>query len=332
MRRSSRWASSWSVGRCTALAEKARQIGQGDLTPLLNPRGHDELAELALSMNDMCRQLAESQEHARREQERRLAAIEQLQCADRLRTVGQLAAGVAHELGTPLNTISIRADMIAHGELSLEESQENARIIKLQSQRMAAIIRRLLDYARPRPPKRAWIDLRNVARDTITLLTPLGRKDNASITLCQTESACAARVDVDQIEQVLANLLVNALQAGPTGGRRVEVDVRCKHAARPNSLDPTPSQYVRISIRDNGEGIAKENLPNVFDPFFTTKDLGEGTGLGLSIAFGIIQDHGGWIEVTSRLGGGSCFAVYLPVAAHGDDCRIRNAGGDENLE
>lgn len=151
------------------LSEKARQIGQGDLTPSLNPRGHDELAELARSMNDTCRKLHESEQQTRREQDRRIAAIEQLRQADRLRTVGQLAAEIAHELGTPLNTISIRSGMVADGKLTPDEINENAKIIKSQSQRMTATIRQLLDNARPRPPKQALVDLREVARDTITL-------------------------------------------------------------------------------------------------------------------------------------------------------------------
>ncbi len=302
------------VGRpLDRLAEKARQVGQGDLTVSLVPRGHDELANVADSMNDMCRQLADAQEETRVEQERRIAAIEQLRHTDRLRTVGRLSASIAHELGTPLNTISIRSGMIAGGGLNDGEILENARIVKSQCERMTNIIRGLLDYARPRAPRRGLADLRQVARDTIEMLSPLAAKHHAAIALNEhSSSSCLAMVDVDQIQQVLTNLLVNALQATPPASH-VEVEVRCDDVPPQAGRQATTDRSVCIAVRDDGGGISDENLKNIFEPFFTTKDVGDGTGLGLSVAYGIVQEHGGRIEATSQPGAGSCFSVYLPA-------------------
>ena len=120
-----------------------------------------------------------------------------------------------------------------------------------------------------------------------------------------------ARVDPGQIQQVLTNLVVNAFQAMPEGGR-VEVRIRAARTRPPEVPAGPEADYLCIEFEDEGEGIPHEVQSRLFDPFFTTKDVGEGTGLGLSIAHGIVLDHGGWIDVESKPGEGSCFSVYLP--------------------
>ena len=125
-----------------------------------------------------------------------------------------------------------------------------------------------------------------------------------------------ARANSDEIQQVLMNLIVNALQAMPQGGT-VEVSLRKAHKAHPQRVGASEGMWLCLSVRDDGEGISEEDLGHLFDPFFTTKDVGEGTGLGLSIAYGIVREHGGWIEVKSELGKGSCFYIYLPQEGSG---------------
>ena len=129
-----------------------------------------------------------------------------------------------------------------------------------------------------------------------------------------------AMIDMEQMQQALANLLVNAIQAMPQGGK-VEVTIRREARRRSDESagDSTGTadgnaNYWCIAVRDEGSGIAAEHIPHLFEPFFTTKQIGEGTGLGLSIAYGIVQEHGGWIDVISRPGEGSCFTVCLPEA------------------
>ena len=117
-------------------------------------------------------------------------------------------------------------------------------------------------------------------------------------------------MDASQIQQVLTNLIVNAVQAMPDGGR-VEVGTDRGIAQPPPDHPGERGQYLRLWVSDNGPGIPEDDLPHISEPFFTTKDIGEGTGLGLSIAHGIVGEHGGWIEVRSTLGQGSCFSIYL---------------------
>jgi len=307
------------VGRpLRRLVEKTRRAGEGDLSGPLHLRGHDEIAEVAAALNAMCEQLAQSQEQIRAEARARIAALEQLRHADRLKTVGRLASGMAHELGTPLNVVSARAALIADGTLSDAEIVESGNIIKAQSERITAIVRQLLDFARRSAPHRVPVDLREVAEQTIRLLTSFGKKRKVRITLAGNDIDATTKADAGQIQQVLTNLIVNAIQAMPEGGT-VEVAIRREHAQPPEGQDGSQGEYLCLSVRDEGAGISEENMRLLFEPFFTTKDIGEGTGLGLSIAYGIVSEHGGWIDVVSEPEKGSCFSLYLPQEV--DGCR-----------
>jgi len=305
------------VGRpLRLLGQKAERIGLGDLSGPIALRGRDELSELGASLNQMCGQLAEAQDAIRAEAASRIAALEQLRHADRLKTVGTLASGVAHELGTPLNVVAGRARLIASGDLSEAEVVESANIVRTQSERMTAIIRQLLDFARPSSSKGAKVDVRQIVEQCLNLLTPMARKRKATLRIAGQEGSCTVRANSDEIQQVLMNLIVNALQAMPQGGT-VEVGLRNEHKPHPQHVDASEGIWLCLSVRDDGEGISEEDLGRLFDPFFTTKDVGEGTGLGLSIAYGIVREHGGWIEVESELDKGSCFYIYLPQEESG---------------
>jgi two-component system, NtrC family, sensor kinase len=305
----------WLVGRpLQRLTDKTRRVGTGDFSGKLHLRGHDELAELAESTNEMCDKLNEMREQVRTETEARITALEQLRHEDRLRTVGRLASGVAHELGTPLNVVSGRSGMIASGKLSTGEIVENADIIKSQTERMATIIRQLLDFARRSSSKKREEDLRSVVRNTLDILAPMSKKHRAVLCLTDDGEPATAKIDDRQIEQVLTNLIINALQAMPRGGK-VEVSVGREYILPPEGQESTAGEFLCIHVQDQGEGISEENMRHLFDPFFTTKDVGIGTGLGLSIAHGIVREHGGWIKVESEPGKGSRFSVYLPSEA-----------------
>jgi two-component system, NtrC family, sensor kinase len=289
------------------LTEKARRVGHGDLTGPLDLPQSDEIGQLANAMNNMCDDLA-------RETSRRLEAMEHLRHAERLATVGQLASGIAHELGTPLNVVLGRAMMNA-GANGSGSVAENSRIIVEQTERMASIIRQLLDFARRGKAATAPADLRDVVKQLVELLQPLANEAHVSLrTELSTEEATAL-VDASQIEQALTNLVVNAIHAAPDGGQ-VQLEVTVVDACRPDAPD-AEAPHVRISIVDEGVGIAAAVRPHLFEPFFTTKDVGQGTGLGLPVAHGIVGDHGGWIRVESEVGQGSRFSVYLPTIGGG---------------
>jgi signal transduction histidine kinase len=293
------------------LIEKVRRVGESDLSEPLNLRGGGELSELATALNTMCEQLSDAQEKVRKETIARIAAMEQLRHADRLKTVGGLASGIAHELGTPLNVVSGRAGLIATGDLSKTEVLESATIIKTQSERMTTIIRHLLNFARRHSPKKTMVDLRQIVLQTINLMAPLAQKQKTKLCFAGEDVTAMVRVDAGQIQQVLTNLIVNALQAMTQEGK-VEVGIRPEHTQNPEGGKDSGKEYFCVYVWDEGIGIQEKNMQHLFEPFYTTKDTGKGTGLGLSIAYGIIQEHGGWIEVKSTTGAGSCFSVYLP--------------------
>lgn len=310
----------WLVGRPLGqLTDKTRRVGNGDLSNPVHLVRRDELSELGHSLNLMCNQLAAARERLRGETEGRFAALEQLRHADRLKTVGRLASGMAHELGTPMNVVLARAELIGL-EAPSETAVESAKIIKAQIQRMSAMIRQLLDFGRRGRAHKQVVDLDELTEHTVQLFDPLAKRQHISLDWRPCTDAVAAEVDSAQIQQVLSNIIENAIHAMPDGGTvSVAVEAGPFHATgppRPIEDSHTAAQgYARLTVEDRGIGIPAENLEHIFDPFFTTKDVGKGTGLGLSIAHGIVQDHRGWIEVTSTPGVGSRFLIYLPRAA-----------------
>jgi signal transduction histidine kinase len=294
-----------------ALIAKTRRAADGDLSGSVELRARDELTELAQSLNDMCAKLSNSQAQAAAEAKARLNALEQLRHADRLQTVGRLAAGVAHELGTPLAVVSGRGSLIASGKLSADEIQNSAVAIRTEADRMTTIIKQLLSFARRDPLRRQAVDLGELLINTLKMMESLARDRGVELAEPARSEPRTAWVDPFQFQQVAANLIQNAIQSMPGSGR-VEVTLDDVQVSSPPKNGCPPGAYYRIQFIDQGTGIADEHRDRVFEPFFTTKEVGKGTGLGLSVALGIVQDHGGWIDFTSTPSVGSCFRVYLP--------------------
>jgi two-component system, NtrC family, sensor kinase len=316
----------WFVGKpIEKLVKKAARIGAGDVEGPIEIRQHDEIGELASEMNAMCLRLVETRQALTAETEERLRTQEQLRHADRLATVGKLASGIAHELGTPLGVALMRANMIASNPSLGRDTRDAALIIGEQIDRITHIVRQLLDFARGRgtsPPgqlsRRTPADLPAIAERAVAMLQPLTVKRNLVITVTSEPNLPRPPANPEQIEQVLVNLLVNAIHASEQPGK-VTITLSTAAANPPADLTPpvwnegSEPKYAVISVKDEGMGISPEVLPRIFEPFFTTKHVGEGTGLGLSVAYGIVREHSGWIEVTSERGKGSCFSVYLPM-------------------
>jgi two-component system, NtrC family, sensor kinase len=301
------------VGRpMRRLNEFAKRIGTGDLHGVLQIRQRDEIGELAAEMNQMCTRLRLANQRLQEESTARIGALEQLRHADRLKTVGTLASGIAHELGTPLNVVSGRAKMVASGEVNGAEAAESCRIIVDQVDRITKIIRQLLDFARRRSPDRGPYLLAGLAGQTLSLLEPMASKRGVSLCLEEQEPGVQAEVDAAQIQQALANLVVNGVQAMDRGGR-LTVAIARSQTHPPPEVPESRAGFARVAVHDQGVGIPAELIPRVFEPFFTTKDVGQGTGLGLSVAFGIARDHGGWIAVDSAPGRGSRFELFVPL-------------------
>ena len=299
-------------GPLNQLVEKTRRIGAGELSGDLVLRGNDELSHLASAMNRMCKQLAKAQEAIFTETEARISALEQLRHTERLATLGRLSSGIAHELGTPLNVISGRAKLMVSEDLEKEEIAECSRIIREQAERMAKLIRQLLDFARRGTPQKSHVDLRILAGQILELLNSSAEKKNVSLELVKNSDIPLVAIDPSQIQQVLMNLVMNGIQAMPNGGH-LELGFHFERARSPFKESGEEKEYLATYVKDEGEGISKENMNLLFEPFFTTNETGKGTGLGLSIANRIVEEHGGWIDVESEPGRGARFTVFLPT-------------------
>lgn len=298
------------------LSRKAIEIGKGNLEADLEIKGDDELVNLARIMNDMCTRLFIAQEKIHFENLARLKTLEQLRHTEKLSTVGQIAAGIAHEIGTPLNVVDGRAKMIIAEDLDREEIIGCARIIKTQAERITLIIRQLLDFSRKKwTIKRSSEDVATVIRQVFHLLTPIAGKQGIGLVLkVVPESKTSCLIDAQQIQQVLMNLIMNAIQASPDRGT-VLVEVANIHLRSMLHTDDQLREFLRVDISDEGPGIAADNFDKIFTPFFTTKSIGLGTGLGLSVAQELLEEHGGWIEVDNRQPKGAKFSVYLRLEA-----------------
>jgi signal transduction histidine kinase len=193
------------------------------------------------------------------------------------------------------------------------QTRAHARVIGEQAARMTDMIRQLLDLSRRRSTRMGAVNVAQCVRSAAEMLSPVASARKVAIEVDAPVTPLVVRLDAGEAQQVLTNVVLNAVQASHDGGR-VRVAVEERRATPPAMRGGPEGRYVRIVIADEGEGIAAEDLPHVFEPFFTTKGPGEGTGLGLAIAEGIVQDAGGWIEVHSERGRGTEMAIHLPPA------------------
>lgn len=294
------------------LARYARRIGAGELDARTEVARSDEVGILATEMNAMAEQLSSARHALNDAATERLALQEALRHNDRLRTVGQLAASLAHELGTPLNTVLGHARLIEKRVMAEDPIAHSAKMIAEQAQRMADLIRQLLDFGRRQTGSMVLQEVAPIVEKCWHLLEPLARKAGVELEF-EVEGTTTARVVEGQMLQVFSNLLMNAMQAMKQGGV-VRVRLATITTEPPSDVASEGERFVHVEIRDTGVGIAPEDLGHVFEPFFTRKDAGEGTGLGLPVAEGIVRSHRGWMNIESAVGRGTTVHVYLPAA------------------
>lgn len=224
----------------------------------------------------------------------------QLRHTERLAELGTLASGMAHEIGTPMNVILGRAEHLMQRTTD-ERVQKGLEIIIAQVERITKIMNQLLTFARRCPIERRPIDLRRTIADCLEVMQERIAGHRITVETVFADDMPLAYADPDQMSQVLLNLLINALHAMPNGGiLRISLSLS--------------EGNLKLIIADTGHGIAKLDLHKIFNPFFTTKEVGKGTGLGLTVVHGIVQEHGGSIEVDSEPGRGTTFTIGLPLA------------------
>jgi two-component system NtrC family sensor kinase len=269
----------------------AQRIASGDYTPIMPARSYrDEFTELALAFNHMIQEL-----------ENREAILIQ---SHKMRAVGTLTAGVAHELNNPLNNITLTADMLLEDYDTLSDAERREMIgdVVNEAGRSKKIISNLLDFARESGSQLEPLDLVHLLKETIDLASNQIKLSGIKIEFQAADNLPRVHGDSQQLEQVFLNLILNAIDASPKGSK---IQVMIVPADDPH--------YLAVKIIDFGSGIPRHILGSIFDPFFTTKGKGKGTGLGLSVSQGIVGKLGGRIRVSSREEAGSSFTVTLPV-------------------
>lgn len=292
-----------------------RKIEAGDLSARMEEDKKDELGLMARSFNSMLTTL----ESANREIE--VCHAEQIQRAAKLASLGEIISGIAHEIKNPLTGISC-AVQVFQAEMNDDDGKKaiTGEILN-HIKRLDVTVKALLNYAKPKPPTFLPYKVNDVLDKAIFFVYPEAKKNNVIIDTDIKSDIPEAMMDPDQMQQVFLNLIINAVQAMPTGGNlritisspdkeSVEVDEKIKDHVKSDRM-------LVIIFEDTGEGIAPDSIESVFDPFFTRKS--KGTGLGLSISQRIVQEHGGEITLRSKLGKGSVFTIYLPVISGGED-------------
>jgi len=305
------------------LKDGAVRLAEGDLEKQIPVRSDDELGQLADSFNSMTRALrksrAELQDWGRTLEQKVEQATHDLDKAqaetarsEKLASVGLLAAGIAHELNNPLTGVLTFSHLVRKQLPDDSPEAEDLDLVIQETKRCAAIIRRLLDFAREKTPEKKYSDINKMVEETTQLIGQSAQLASIDIIMDLDEQLPAGWIDEDLVKQDIMNMLVNAQHAIDSSG---EITVRSREKGDYQGGDPDadPVPVVEITIIDSGCGISEENLRKIFDPFFTTKGVGKGTGLGLSVSHGTIEAHGGQIEVESRVGTGTEFRIYLPL-------------------
>ncbi len=296
-----------------AWSRRTRTEGEREASVRIDRRYREQLHALGDAMTQMAAVHARSREELGTETEGRVRAIEQLRHADRMRTVGALASGLAHELGTPLNVVEGHARLMLASPRLGPELREGAQAIADQSVKMTRLVKHLITFARRRGPSKEPTDMSALVGTTLAMLSTYAKQRGVTV-LLEDPGDLELSVDASTMQQVLTNLIVNAIQATPPGAAPILVEV-----VAPRVLEPPMGEgrgegaYAVIRVTDHGGGIAREDLGHIFEPFFTTRDVGEGMGLGLSVAHGIVQDHGGWISAASEPGATTVIEVTLPA-------------------
>ncbi|OQY20414.1 MAG: hypothetical protein B6I36_01180 [Desulfobacteraceae bacterium 4572_35.1] len=293
-----------------------QRISAGDLTSCIENAPRNELGELARGANEMTKSLQASQEEIREwahtleaKVETRTAQIKTMQSnlarSERLASLGELVAGIAHEINNPLTGILMFSTMASETPGIDEQLKNDLLTITHETERCAGIVKGLLDFGRESIPQKAFTTLNSILDKTLALIENQILFQNIKVVRDYDINMPEIEVDPNQLEQVFMNIFINAAQAMPGGGELIIKSVE-------------DDDWVKAIVSDSGCGIPSENLTRIFDPFFSTKQQ-KGTGLGLSVSYGIVENHGGDILVDSSPESGTTFTIRIPRAGNQDE-------------
>lgn len=281
------------------LVAMAQRMIDGDMSARVGIRPPAEMGVLCRAIDAMADAVAQ------REQELKRVTQQHIGRSEKLASIGRLAAGVAHEINNPLTGVLTFAHLLRDKPNMDEQDRQDLNLIIHETTRAAEIVRGLLDFARERAAIKEPLDINDVVRRTVRLIRNQKSFEQISIEERLCDGLPEVEGDMNQLQQVLLNLSLNACEAMPKGGTI--------------TVESTAADgHVVLTITDTGCGIKKDLFDKIFDPFFTTKPVGKGTGLGLSVTYGIVQSHGGTIEVASEEGKGTTFTISLPAMKKAD--------------
>jgi two-component system NtrC family sensor kinase len=294
------------------LAQATEKVAGGDMSHRVQINTKDEIGLLADSFNQMTaalqkatdgyRSLTRTLEEKVDEKTKELQATQDfLIQSEKLASLGKLAAGVAHEINNPLTSILLNSHLLLEQLKNDEASREKLKLVIDETTRCSSIVSGLLEFARQTPPEKTVVDINKIIESTLLIMDTQAMVHKVRLITDLDDTLPLIGVDVNKIKQVFTNLILNALDAMPDGG-----------VLKIESQLSEDSSCVEVAFEDNGKGIPKENLRKIFDPFFSTKGI-KGTGLGLSISYGIVQQHGGTIDVESNVGRGTRITICLPL-------------------
>ena len=313
----------WIHRPISQLMEGIKEMAKGQLNTRIDLRSRDELFELSQAFNQMAVDLKGARERMIREAETKLELERSLRQSEKLATVGQLASGLAHEIGTPLNIIGGRVELTKSSLEDKEEAQKNLDIISNQTIRIKKIIEDLLGFVRKKKPEETTVAVAALLETILNFVEHQIKKQKVQVEMNVEENLPPVKGDPDQLQQVFLNLIVNAIQSMPTGGT-LRISASQVYTQKKGLEKSQRQYYVAVCIEDTGTGMKREVIQDIFNPFFTTKE--KGTGLGLTISQGIVRDHEGWIDIESEMGKGSTFRIYLPASRKDREVDSGNQG------
>jgi two-component system NtrC family sensor kinase len=261
----------------------------------VDPGDDDDARDLTQAFNGMVEAIEE------RDRELKEQAARTILRSEKLASIGRLASGIAHEINNPLTGVLTYSSLLLE-DMKGTKYEEDLTVIRDETMRCRGIVRGLLDFARENKPERVLSDLNAIIEDSLRILEKHVSFQNIEIVKALDRPLPRVSVDPQEIRTVINNLALNAADAMPNGGRLTIA----------TSAEPQFGMVV-ITVADTGVGISEENAGKIFEPFFTTKEKGKGTGLGLAVTYGVIQRHGGLINLESRVGQGTKFTIKLPL-------------------
>jgi two-component system NtrC family sensor kinase len=282
------------------LEKITKKVAKGDFSEAIKVTGRDEIASLELSFNQMEERLQDAMTSLELTIEKLQEKQAELVKAEKLASIGKLAAGIAHEINNPLTSVLTFSSLLLEQCPESDPRHERLKMVVKETTRARNIVRQVLNFAKEAPLRKEKINVNRLVKEIADSLNAQGTFKDIELSLSIFENLPDIYIDAVQIGQVITNILVNAVHAITPPGKITIVT-------------QTAGNFVEIIFTDTGSGIPEENLKKVFDPFFTTKDKTKGTGLGLAVSYGIIKKHGGDIEVRSTVNEGSTFIVRLPL-------------------